>query len=288
MVEMGPWRLGALPRGELPGWMGHAFATATHAGGELRGRVGVYGLSGRPEDGKPVAPARLEAAAWGGDLDLRQLSGCAGDAGWYVYALESDPGAPLVTLEERVRREGPLAAPEGARIALRLAEALLRARKAGGPASFSSPARLVEATRTGALGLLFDYLRTPHWPRRRQELSGALVPPAIGSPRFAAPESLRGPPRAEVREVYEVGACLCWCLTGRPPLAGEGQGGVRAIVQALQDPAPRLGELRPDLDPRLAALGDGCLVRDPALRMPRSVEALATELARFAGGARGA
>lgn len=107
------------------------------------------------------------------------------------------------------------------------------------------------------------------------------------TPRYAAPELLRGEPADTLADVWSLGAILCELLTGEPAFAAEG-GDPAALARALAArPAPRPSarsarfgkRLRGDLDTIVGT----ALQADPRLRYG-SVEALAEDVRRHLEG----
>ena len=90
--------------------------------------------------------------------------------------------------------------------------------------------------------------------------SGALV----GTPGYLAPERVAGEPAGPASDLYSLGVVIFEALAGRRPFQGE-----TALALALaihMGDGPSLLELRPDLDPALAAIVEKALARDPADR----------------------
>ena len=102
---------------------------------------------------------------------------------------------------------------------------------------------------------------------------------ALGTPQYMAPEQGAHHGAADGRaDVYAIGVMLYELLTGRLPF--EGDNGWALLLQKQQEDAPPVLSRRRDLDPRLAAVVDTCLRRDPAARYP-TAGALATALDAF-------
>ncbi len=100
-----------------------------------------------------------------------------------------------------------------------------------------------------------------------------------GTPTYAAPEQVSGAaPASPATDWYSVGVILFQALTGRRPFSGS----VQQVVAAKQsEAAPRPEEIRPDVDPVLAALCTRLLALDPEAR-PTGAEILAAIDARSA------
>ena len=115
--------------------------------------------------------------------------------------------------------------------------------------------------------------------------SGALV----GTPAYLAPERVAGEPAGAASDLYSLGVVLFEALSGRRPYEGE-----TALALALaihMGDGPSLVELRPDLDPELAAIVERALARDPSQRWESAgamAEALRAWRPRAAGRGRAA
>jgi serine/threonine protein kinase len=101
----------------------------------------------------------------------------------------------------------------------------------------------------------------------------------VGTPRYMAPEQVRGE-RIDARcDLYALGVVLYEMLTGRTPHDGES---VLEIARAtLFAPITPVSELRPDCPPALSALVMKALARDPAERF-QSARAMLAKLAELA------
>ena len=87
-----------------------------------------------------------------------------------------------------------------------------------------------------------------------------------GTPRYMAPETIRGEPAGTAADVYAV-ACVAYrMLTGHDVF--EASGVMAVLVQHLQAPPRPILELAPALAPELAELIMQCLAKDPSSRPP--------------------
>ena len=86
----------------------------------------------------------------------------------------------------------------------------------------------------------------------------------LGDARYMSPEQIRGDAVVEQSDVYAFGVLACELLTGAYPY--DVSSDAQIMVAHLQHEPRKLRELRPDLDPALAALVDTCLARDPNRR----------------------
>jgi hypothetical protein len=97
----------------------------------------------------------------------------------------------------------------------------------------------------------------------------------VGTPRYLAPEHLRGGPTDQLGDQYQVGVLLYVCLTGKQPFCGKENGElVRAILMADY---PTLRGQRSDVPVALEQVVPRAMAADRAARFP-SVLALARAL----------
>jgi len=103
----------------------------------------------------------------------------------------------------------------------------------------------------------------------------------LGSLEFMSPEQCLDPTNiGPAADVYALGACLFWTLTGHLPISAGRQ--LEETLQAIKNGQPRsLREFLPEVPTELDALMNRLLARDPALR-PTALEAM-LKLAEFAG-----
>ncbi len=86
----------------------------------------------------------------------------------------------------------------------------------------------------------------------------------LGTPHYMAPELWRAEPASRRSDVYALGVLLHILCCGHPPTEARD---ALHLAQRVQIREPRaLLERVPDLDPRLAAIVDRCLRRNPAER----------------------
>ncbi len=103
----------------------------------------------------------------------------------------------------------------------------------------------------------------------------------VGTPRFVAPERVRGGPDDGRSDVYSLGAVLYEIVSGASPWTREQERQIAAGV--VLDPHPRpIQQFRPGVPPEFAVLIEQALVWDPAGR-PTAYD-LAVALAAMAPG----
>lgn len=103
----------------------------------------------------------------------------------------------------------------------------------------------------------------------------------LGTPRYLSPEQIRGEEPDARADLYGLGVVLFEALTGRSPFGGETE--MAMALARLNQPAPRLRQVRPDLSPGLDAIVAGLLAADRSQRIP-SATVLRDELAKLRAG----
>jgi eukaryotic-like serine/threonine-protein kinase len=88
----------------------------------------------------------------------------------------------------------------------------------------------------------------------------------MGTPDYMAPEQVEGQ-RGDARsDIYALGIIIFEMLNGKPPFFGDNN--LAVMAQRLNNDAPRLDKLSPDVTPQVAAIVARCLTRDPKDRYP--------------------
>jgi serine/threonine protein kinase len=106
----------------------------------------------------------------------------------------------------------------------------------------------------------------------------------LGAPAYVSPEQVLGKEATAASDLYAVGVLAFELLTGEVPFAEE-TSGAALLVRKVQERAPRLRAVQPQLDRALAAWVEALLERDPARRpsdasvVRRSLEDVAERLA---------
>ncbi len=95
----------------------------------------------------------------------------------------------------------------------------------------------------------------------------------LGTPNYMAPELWRNEPATRRSDVYALGVLMYILASGRPPTEAEAL--VDLAMRVQEDEPQALLERAPRCDPRLAAIIDRCLRRDPFERFTSADELLA-------------
>jgi hypothetical protein len=185
----------------------------------------------------------------------------------FVLAADQDAGRPYIvmelmpgdTLEDLVRRDGPLTPAEAVAKILDVIEGLREAHKLGIVHRDVKPSNcFVEAggrVKVGDFGLAKALARDAGLTK-----TGSF----LGTPLFAAPEQIKGEVVDQQADVYAVAATLYYLLAGRAPFQGDDAAAVLARI--LSEPAPSLRGLRPELDAGLDRVVLRGLERDRSRR----------------------
>ena len=105
----------------------------------------------------------------------------------------------------------------------------------------------------------------------------------VGTLAYMAPEQLVGEAADRKTDLYALGAVLFEITTGRLPF--QGTTAPWLMQQILLEPAPLVGDLRPDVPERVTRLIAGLLAKEPSGR-PASATLVRDELARCRRGER--
>lgn len=76
----------------------------------------------------------------------------------------------------------------------------------------------------------------------------------LGTVDYLAPEQAQDATAVDIRaDIYSLGASLYWCLTGQKPFESSGRI-VEDFLRRMNQPAPSILEIRPELPPELASV----------------------------------
>ena len=176
------------------------------------------------------------------------------------------------SLRERIKGQGPLPAETVREIGIHIARALAAAHAAGIIHRDIKPANILCSTPVGhpPLWKLADF-GIAHVPDSTLTMTGQF----LGSPSYAAPESLRAGQFSPASDVYGLGATLYEALAGSPP---HGDHDMQSLVRKLEHDAPPLQQKIPTAPRALADPIMAALATDPTKRP--SAEELARALAQ--------
>jgi serine/threonine-protein kinase len=165
-----------------------------------------------------------------------------------------------VTLASVLRDEGQLDLNRAASIGGQVLDALAMAHRSGIVHRDLKPSNIFLTQLSGVSDVvkLLDFGIAKLWDSpelQRLTRTGQLV----GTPLFMAPEQLRGEEVDGRVDLYAVGVNLYGALTGRPPYLAQGGDLVQAMLTT--EPTP-IVSLRPDVDPRLAAVVHRAIAKD--------------------------
>ncbi|MEM7627624.1 MAG: protein kinase [Planctomycetota bacterium] len=192
-------------------------------------------------------------------------------ASLYVFGSEEIDGVPAITMEiapggtlqDVLRRRGPLPVSEAVDAVLNIIDGLEAAHDRGvlhrdiKPSNcFVSPDGTVQV---GDFGLSVSTLPSADTFVTQ---SGK----AMGTPAFASPEQLRGD-EVDVRsDIYAVGATLFTLFTARAPF--EGDNAVQVVANVIDTPPAAASRFRDDLPVGLEQAVARCLAKEPGGRYP--------------------
>jgi serine/threonine protein kinase len=260
------------------------------------------GIAGRSKEARErfLREARAAAAVRHENIATVFQFGIREETGQCFYAMELIEGE---TLEERVRRAGPLDTRTTIVIAQQVTAALAAAEKRGLIHRDLKPANLmlVDSDESQVVG-------RDRWARRERAaqhavpavkiidfgLAKALHAPIdpmrlthdgfLGTPAFASPEQFENSALDVRSDIYSLGVTLWFALTGKTPFAGRS---VQEIHRAQESNVLPIGQLKSARVPsRLRLLLKSMLAFEPATRP--GTHKLAAELRRCAAQATGA
>jgi eukaryotic-like serine/threonine-protein kinase len=91
----------------------------------------------------------------------------------------------------------------------------------------------------------------------------------LGTPKYLAPEQVQGHEPDARADLYSLGVVLFEMLAGGPPFKGTTD--MATALAHVQQPAPRLDDIRPGLPPGLGDLVGALLAKEPDKRVPSAL-----------------
>ena len=169
------------------------------------------------------------------------------------------------SLNQRLKRRGPLPAEEARRIIKETADALSAAHAVSIIHRDIKPDNiLLEGTRGRVMVTDFGIAKALS-SSSGATLTGAGV--AIGTPSYMSPEQAAGESEIDGRsDLYSLGIVSYQILTGDLPFTAPTVAGI--LMKQITEPAPLVTDSRPDLPDDLALAVSRCLEKDPENRWP--------------------
>jgi len=175
------------------------------------------------------------------------------------------------TLTERVRRRGPLAPSEAARMLREVAWALAYAHSRDVVHRDVKADNIILETATGR-AVVADF-GIAGVVRGAAGLGGGEV---LGTPEYMSPEQALGEHVDARSDLYALGVVGYFALSGKLPF--DGRTATEVLAKQVTEPAPPLASVTSGFPRRLARAVERCLEKDPRER-PQKAEELAEQLA---------
>jgi len=196
-----------------------------------------------------------------------------------VLDYEDDPVRPYVVMEfveglsaaDLIRQSGRLAWDRAVEVTMDVARGLEAARKIGIIHRDVKPGNIL-VTRSGASKLVDLGLATVSRPElavNSLSLGSLSVEGTVG---YMSPEALTGGHADHRSDIYSLGATLFHLIAGRLPFTGRSPAEVS--MRHLQQPPPVLHEVIPEAPPRLSAVIQTMMAKNPAERYKEYAELL--------------
>lgn len=197
----------------------------------------------------------------------------------YVFGTEEVEGVPTIsmelvgggTLQDRVRKSGPLEQTEAVDAILQLIDGLEEAESKGVLHRDIKPANCFidrkGVVKIGDFGLSISSSPRDDFTATEITQAGSF----LGTPAFASPEQLRGDQLDTRSDIYSLGVTAYYLLTGDTPFSGKNM--VQLLATVLDRPAPNVATKNPEVSPQLAAIVDKCLAKSQGNR-PANYDAL--------------
>jgi serine/threonine-protein kinase len=197
--------------------------------------------------------------------------------GTFYYVMEYLPG---LTLDELVRRQGPLPPERVVHFLRQMCVALREAHAIGLIHRDIKPGNIITCERGGlpdvAKLLDFGLVRSPGLGA---DISSLTLEGAVaGTPAYMSPEQADGKKDLDARsDIYSLGAVAYFLLTGQPPFVRPSL--LQTLMAHVRDSPTPPEQLRPEVPGDLQAFVLRCLEKEPPQRF-QSADELESALAR--------
>ena len=196
--------------------------------------------------------------------------------GLLYLAMEYVDGSDL---RELLRAEGRIEPARALRLVGQVAEALDAAHAAGLVHRDVKPGNILVSTRPeGEHAYVCDFGLARH-VSSVSSLTGERG--FVGTIDYVPPEQIEGGAIDERADVYSLGCVLFECLTGERPFERDSE--LSVVFAHLNEPPPRLSELRPELPKELDAVFEAALAKSPDDRYSSCGELAAAARAALQG-----
>ena len=201
-------------------------------------------------------------------------AGSEGDTHYMVMQCINGP-----SLDQRIRRKGPMKPAEVAEMTLQLADALSVAHNEKIVHRDIKPGNIL-FTRDGVPKLAdFGMARDA---RKGFDITTPGV--AVGTPMFMPPEQADGKPADARSDLFSLGAVMYFAMTGKPPFNGDSL--VEVLRKVIQDDPPEEPMIKARAPSALRGIVRKLMDKDPAKRF-QSAEQLVHELEDYLVGGGG-
>ena len=189
--------------------------------------------------------------------------------GLVFYAMPRVHGHALLEL---IKRDGALPVPQAVALFGQMAKGLAYAHREGIVHRDIKPANIL-IEKNGHVSIVdFGIAKALTATGERISITGEIV----GSPEYMSPERARADPGVDHRaDIYSLGVLAFEMLTGQKPFEAETVHDL--LIKQVEEPAPRVRTLRPEVSVIIDAAVNQCLEKVPAKRW-HSAEAAARAL----------
>jgi eukaryotic-like serine/threonine-protein kinase len=192
------------------------------------------------------------------------------DDGTFYYVMELLPG---LSLEDLVKKHGPLPPERVVHLLLQTCRALREAHSRGLIHRDIKPANIFAAVRGGVYDVakLLDFgLVKQERSKEAEQADAAQAGSLAGSPLYMAPEQASEFGKADARtDIYALGAVSYYLLTGKPPFSGKSP--MAIIIAHSHDEAAPPSKFREGIPDDLEVIVLRCLAKKPEERFPDAV-----------------